>query len=88
MYIQIENGHKSSGILHDFCDREAFTLFSKSRCFTNIFYFDELELGNPLGSKVKIHKLGIIKCTYTCWFLLSTIQSEVKFHIIIEYMYV
>ena len=64
--IPIENGHKSSpDLLHDFCDGEVFAthpLFSvKAGALQIFFYFDELELANPLGSKVKIHKLGTIK---------------------------
>ena len=62
--MQIERGHKSSsGLLHDFCDGKDFTthlLFSvKADALQIFFYFDELEICNPLGSKVKIHKLGM-----------------------------
>ena len=62
--IQVENGHKtSSGTLEDFCDGEVFTSHPLFSCHCNalqiLLYFDELEVCNPLGSKAKIHKLGI-----------------------------
>lgn len=48
--------------MNDFCDGEYFrshSLFSKHRTALQIyFYFDELEVCNPLGSKAKKHKLG------------------------------
>ena len=61
--FQVERGHRSSSsILHYYCDGEFFTkhpLFSTSNDALQIFlYYDELETCNPLGSKVKIHKLG------------------------------
>ena len=30
-------------------------------------YFDELEICNPLGSKAKIHKLGLFDYKYACY---------------------
>lgn len=65
--MQINNGHKSpDDIMNDFCDGDTFTshpVFSVHKDALQIFlYFDELELCNPLGSKTKIHKLGI--CLY------------------------
>ena len=66
MNEQIECGHRTtSTILYDYCDGETFAthpLFSVHRdALQIILYFDEVELCNPLGSKVKVHKLG----TYT-----------------------
>lgn len=63
----MEEGHQcSSGLLNDYCDGKAFMknpLFSMDRKAIQIFlYYDELEICNPLGSKVKIHKLGL--CAY------------------------
>ena len=63
LHLQIENGHKSqTELLHDFCDGKVFSshpLFSVHKDALQIFfYFDELEVCNPLGSKAKIHKLG------------------------------
>ena len=60
---KIENGHgTSSGLLNDYCDGKNFKshpLFSvHSNALQIFFYFDELEICNPLGSKAKIHKLG------------------------------
>ena len=50
-------------MLRDYCDGEGFAthpLFSVHGDALQIFlYFDELEVCNPLGSKVKIHKLGL-----------------------------
>ncbi len=64
--LQVESGHKSeSGFLEDFCDGEFFSahpLFSVHasalQCF---FYFDEVEVCNPLGSKAKIHIHSLFK---------------------------
>ena len=59
-----EQGHSSSSdIMEDYCDGEAF----KSHCLFSLhantiqilFYFDKLELTNPIGTKAKIHKLGM-----------------------------
>lgn len=48
--------------MNDFCDGKTFKshpLFSvHSNALQIFFYFDELEICNPLGSKAKIHKLG------------------------------
>jgi len=62
--IKVEKGHKSSTeILNDFCDGEAFSshpLFSvQNNSLQIMLYYDELEVCNALGSKAKIHKLGI-----------------------------
>jgi len=56
-------GHAStSGLLADYSDGEAFAthpLFSvHTRALQIFLYYDELELCNALGSKVKIHKIG------------------------------
>ena len=64
MHAQIEHKHKTStSAFHDYCDGEGFTthpLFSAHNDALQIFlHFDEVELCNPLGSKVKIHKLGM-----------------------------
>ena len=67
----MEQGHKSpSCIMEDYCDGRSFSshpLFSAQRDALQIFlYFDELEVANPIGSKAKIHKLGmysIVGCT-------------------------
>ena len=48
--------------MEDYCDGEAFKshpLFSlHTRALQILFYFDELEICNPIGTKAKIHKLG------------------------------
>lgn len=58
--MQIESGHRtSSDLMEDFCDGRAFAehpLFSlHSNGLQVFFYFDELEVCNPLGSKTKLH---------------------------------
>ena len=62
--LKVENGHKSSSnILSDYCDGSSFEshpLYSKEKNSIQIyFYFDELEICNPLGSETKVHKLGM-----------------------------
>lgn len=64
IFEQITRGHKSkTTYLEDYCDGKAFSahpLFSFHNDALQIFlYFDELEVCNPLGSKTKIHKLGM-----------------------------
>ena len=48
--------------MNDYCDGEAFKshpLFSvQTNAIQILFYFDELEVCNPIGTKAKIHKLG------------------------------
>lgn len=60
-----------SDILHDYCDGEGFAihpLFSVHDDALQIFmYFDELEICNPLGSKARIHKLGLFDYKYACY---------------------
>ena len=50
------------GILRDYCDGcvlENHPMFKESRETLQLsFYFDELEVANPLGSKRGKHKLG------------------------------
>ena len=66
--------------MEDYCDGEAFkshALFSvQTTAIQILFYFDELEVCSPIGTKAKIHKLGMYiyfacvlyavcaKCTY------------------------
>jgi len=59
----VERGHRSPfDIMEDYCDGEAFQshpLFSiRANAMQIFFYFDELEVCNPIGTKAKIHKLG------------------------------
>lgn len=62
--FQIERGHCNTTNLFDFCDGEVFRshpLFSvHSTALQIFFYYDDLEVCNPLGSKTKTHKLS--KC--------------------------
>ena len=57
-------GHNLPGnLLGDYCDGELyqnFELFQADPCALQIqLYFDEVEVCNPIGSKAKMHKLGI-----------------------------
>lgn len=56
-------GHtRNDGLVEDFCDAQAYRthpLFSKyPHALQIMFYYDDVELCNPIGSKSKIHKLG------------------------------
>ena len=67
-YAQVEKGHQEAGnILKDFCDGTTYCghpLFSSNpNALQIIFYYDDLEVCNPLGSKAKIHKLGMTSTT-------------------------
>ena len=59
----MESGHsiKKGGVLRDHCDGEAYQqhpLFSDHvEALQILFYYDEVEVCNPLGSKKK-HKMG------------------------------
>lgn len=71
--MQIENGHQSVNescsdhaevVLRDYVDGSVFKeheLFAVKRdALQVLFYYDEVEVCNPLGSKAKTHKLS--KC--------------------------
>ena len=52
----------TDGLLSDYCHGSDFTnhpLFStEQNALQILLYFDELEVFNPIGTKVKKHKLG------------------------------
>jgi len=52
----------ADGFLRDICDGQqgAEHPFSDDKFLQVLAYFDEVEVCNPLGSRVKIHKLGIL----------------------------
>lgn len=60
----MESGHlvRKPGVLRDYCDGETYEqhpLFSiHFEALQILFYYDDLEVCNPLGSKKKKHKLG------------------------------
>lgn len=71
----MERGHSVTkhDVLRDYCDGEFFQqhpLFSLHHGALQIlFYYDDVEVCNPLGSKKKKHKMGKVKlvslhCTY------------------------
>lgn len=78
-------GHtRSDGLLEDYCDG---TQFKQHPLFCNhpkslqiMLYFDEVEVCNPLGSKVNTHKLGKyyitiyvnINIMYVCMYIMFT----------------
>ena len=53
---------RSDDFIEDFCDAEAYEehpLFSKCDTALEImFYYDDVDVCNPIGSRTKIHKLG------------------------------
>ena len=62
--IQIDEGHTSTDLhLRDYCDGIVYSehpLVQKDPKFLQIiFYYDDLEVCNPIGSKRIIHKLGM-----------------------------
>lgn len=59
------SGHKRhDGLLSDYCDGRAYDahpLFSQyTNCLEVILYYDDVEIFNPLGSRAKKHKLGLL----------------------------
>jgi len=61
--IQIHNGHSNNdGCLQDYCDGlncRNHPLFSvRKDSLQLLFYYDDVEICNPLGPKQTIHKLG------------------------------
>lgn len=79
-YIQIHGGHKdtSPDFLGDYCDGLQFNAHSlyasEPTALQLILYYDELELCNPLGSRRKKHKVGVL---WPCSILYSTSHSLV-----------
>ncbi len=63
------NRHENCRVLSDFCDGQVYKshpLFSVDLSSLQIFfYFDDLEVCNPLGSKAKIHKISELCRYYT-----------------------
>ena len=58
---QVLSPHNSTdGFLRDVCDghQGGKLPFSEQRFLQILAYWDEVEISNPLGSRVKIHKLG------------------------------
>lgn len=67
---EVEAGHvNKDGVLRDFCDGSF--VQNHPLCMNNpetlqlSFYYDELEVANPLGSKRGKHKLGNFVYTMT-----------------------
>ena len=57
-------GHRrTDGLLADYCDGSDFQchpLYSQEKNSLQVMiYYDDVEVSNPLGTKVKRHKLGI-----------------------------
>ena len=54
--------HRTDNVLGDFCDDQAYKEYLLFSCYPNaleiLFYYDEVEVCNPIGLKAKIHKLG------------------------------
>ena len=65
--------------LGDYCDAEQFKsreIFQEDPNALQIcFYYDDLEVCNPLGSKAKIHKLGCYTIfVHTCTIIHDTLS--------------
>jgi len=63
-FLLISHGHKStSSIKYDYCDGDGFNRHPPYSVHANalqvFLHFDELEVCNSIGSKAKIHKLGM-----------------------------
>ena len=63
--MQVLDGHqRTDNVMEDFCDGKIYKdhpLFSQDKSALQIMlYYDEVELCNPLGSRVKVHKLGML----------------------------
>ena len=64
-FKQIHNGHPNTdGYLEDYCDGDKFKShlwFSFDlRALQIFFYYDDVEIVNPLGSKRSKHKVGVL----------------------------
>ena len=62
-FVKVENSHQSNdGKMRDFCDGEYYQqheLYSVDETALQIFlYYDDFEVCNPLGSRVKKQKIG------------------------------
>ena len=67
---EVENPHIShDGIYRDVTDGQYYQqhpIFGQNdKALILLGYFDDLEVANPLGSKAKIHKLGM-PCVFYC----------------------
>lgn len=65
IFFKVCNPHVSTdGLLRDFCDGEDYKqhpLFGENpHAIVLHCYYDEFQVANPLGSRTKTHKLGII----------------------------
>lgn len=57
---------REDDFIEDYCDGESYKrhpLFSEcTRALEIIFYYEDVEIVNPIGSRTKIHKLGNTFC--------------------------
>ena len=63
------NGHSSNdGILRDYCDSEQYKMHALFGQPGNALllhcYYDDFQVTNPLGSKTKKHKIGMLSIMY------------------------
>lgn len=82
VHIKVLSPHCSSdGFLRDVCDGQQGGQYPFSQYgFLQIMaYWDEIEVCNPLGSRMKIHKLGNLLLITEC-FMLHHICSRFLFH--------
>ena len=69
--LQVQRGHKTnSERLSDFCDGSYFSSHSvfgtHGGALQILFYYDDMEMCNPLGAHTKKHKLGTIAYILQC----------------------
>lgn len=59
--MSIKRGHQSENLLSDFAMEKFFILIhcaAHSMALQIFFYYDDVEVCNPFGSKAKLHKLS------------------------------
>lgn len=77
---EVSKPHHSTNdvCMQDFCDGsfvKNHALFQNHpQALQLIVYYDDIEVGNPLGSKSGIHKLGTVLHKYTCYNTVSIIH--------------
>ena len=64
LFCKVTQGHqRSDGLIEDFCDGLSFgehsLFFVDCKSLQVMFYYDDVEICNPIGSKAKKHKLGM-----------------------------
>lgn len=89
--LQVLQGHqRRDGLLSDYCDGlvyKSHPLFSASAnipCLELMLYYDDAEVCNPLGSRSKKHKLGIVMYVRCAPFRSSNFYHQLYYTIQLE----